>query len=235
MITDLVSFDMTGLAPERSSPPERRWATDRGLTVVLTVGEYVPVFPATAAGQSAMRNHYRQRFAEAGAGLVELTYNQVDGCQAVRTITKVVMDPTTGWGRRFVGFLEIATANACILLRVDCSETGTTGVRETGVTFRLLSSGALTFKPVPPGEESRMRRAADTNGWILDPQDPTPPHLALCAADDRQFDAEFPDHPLSLVRSFLDRAQSSMSIAPELKSAGAYAEGSKTKRWWKLW
>jgi hypothetical protein len=73
MITDLVSFDMTGLAPERSSPPERRWATDRGLTVVLTVGEYVPVFPATAAGQSAMRNHYRQRFAEAGAGLVELT------------------------------------------------------------------------------------------------------------------------------------------------------------------
>jgi hypothetical protein len=142
-----------------------------------------------------------------------------------------VTDQTTGWGRTFLGFLEIEAAGSCIILRSKCSEAGVTGFRETAVTQRLLASGALTFKLAPEGE-SRILGPADTNGWIVDPSDPTPAHLALNASDDRRYDADFPGHPLSLVRAFLDRAHSSMSI--DLEAVSAHRKRA-TKRWWKIW
>jgi len=235
MIADLVWFDVTGLTVQPSSPQERLWATPRGMSVLLTVGHALPTFPATAADEEAMLAEYRQLVARAGAGLVELTFPYVDGCRASRMIVKGVMDPTTGWGRIFRGILEIPIVESSVLVKIECAERDTTGFRETDVVHRLLASGALAFKPVPPEEESRTRGPADMDGWLVDPLDPTPAHLACNASDDRQYDADFPDHPLSLVREFLDRTERSTSLARELKLMPAYPDASKTKPWWKIW
>jgi hypothetical protein len=233
MIVDLVSFDVAGLIPQPAPPGDRIWVSEQGLFVRLTTDACRPVFPATAAGEAASRNDWRLTCAEAGAGMVELTYERVDGCQAVRAITKFAIDPTTGRGRRYLGVLQIPAAESVVVLKVQCDETGITGFRETVVIQRLLASGAVTIEMSPPDEETGARWAANTPGWHVDPHDPTPEHLALNMSDDRQFDAEFPHHPLSIVRSFLDRAQRSMSLAPELKSGEVSSDRSKT--WWRVW
>jgi hypothetical protein len=229
MITDLISFDTTGLLPQPAPPPERRWATERGLTVLLTVDERMPEFPATAAGEAAVRHMYRDVSAVEGVGLVEFTFHRVDGFQARRMVLKLVTDPATGWGRTFIGLLHIPVASACVALRVECSEAGPTGNRETTVVFHQLRSGVLKLPEGLPEGSSTWLGPGDLEPWIVDPNDPTPAHVALNVSDDRQYDAEFPNHPLSLVRAFLDRTQSSMSLAR------ASAEASKTKSWWKVW
>ena len=176
-----------------------------------------------------MRTMFRDVCAEAGVGLVEMTYHRVDGAQAKRTILKRVTDPTTGWGRTFIGVLDIAVADSCVALRVECSEMGPTGFRETMVTRHQFQSGALTLPEGLPEGGVTWLGPAEMKPWVLDPDDPTPAHLALNVSDDRGYDTEFPNHPLSLVRGFLDRAQSSMSLTR------ASAESSKTKGWWKIW
>jgi hypothetical protein len=212
MITDRLSFDLTGLVAQPSDPELRRWVSERGFGVILATAPHVPKFPATKAGQAEMVNELRRLFAEGGAGLVELSYVHADGHRAVRTITKRVVNPETGRGRRFMSSLEIEVDGSCLWLGADCSEAGITGFRETFVVQQLLASGALTL--VDASEGWTMHGADRTDGWVVDPLDPTPPHLALNVSDDRRYDADFPKHPLSLVRAFLDRAQSSITIAP---------------------
>ena len=234
-IADLVSFDVTGLTLQRSSPQERLWATPRGLSVLLTVGHAHPGYLGSAGDEEARFAEYRRLVAGAGGGLAELTFPYVDGCRANRMIVKGEMDPATGYGRIFRGILEIPIGKSSVVVKVECAERGTTGWRETDVIHRLLASGTLAFKSVPPEEESRMLGAADMVGWLVDPLDPTPAHLACNASDDRKYDADFPDHPLSLVREFLDRTERSISLARELKLVVAYHGGSKPKPWWKIW
>lgn len=175
-ITDLISFDTAGLVPQPASPPERRWSTERGLHVQLTVHERLPEFPATAAGEAAVRAMYRDVAVETGSGLVEMTFPRVDGSQTRRMILKRMTDPTTGWGRTFIGMLQIAMAGACVSLRVECSEAGPTGAREAMVTQHLFRSGALKLpEGLPEGGLDRTQasmslarastEASKTNSW----------------------------------------------------------------------
>lgn len=232
MIVDLVSFDTTDLISQPAPPGDRIWVTEDGLFVRLTTDGCRPVFPATAAGEAASRKDWRLTCAESGCGMVELTYDRVDGCQAVRAITKFAIDPATGRGRRYLGVIQIPIPGSVVVLKAQSDEIGITGFRESVVLNRVLASGAVTIEIPPSDENTGARWATNTPGWRVDPDDPTPQHLALNVSDDRQYDPEFPKHPLSRVRSFLDRAQTSLSLAPELKSGEVAGDA---KRWWKVW
>jgi hypothetical protein len=230
---ELVSFDESGLALQRSSANERLWATDRGLAVLLTVRDTSPVFPASFGDELALWKAYRRIVPAEEQGLVELARVTASGRPALRFITKRVMDPSTGWGRTFLGILQIPFRDCSILIKAECSELSATGARETSVIHRLLGAGQLGFRPVPPEEASRIRGPADMEGWLVDPEDPTPAHLACNVSDDPRYDQEFAEHPLSLVRAFLDRTQSSIALAPPLGALPVYA--GKARRWWQAW
>src|SRR5690349_9745577 len=176
MLTELISFDTSGLVPQPASPPERRWATERGMTVLVTVDERLPEFPATAAGAAAVRQMYRDVSAAEGVGLVELTFHRVDGFQARRMIVKLVTDANTGLGRTFIGTLHIAIAGACVAVRVECSEAGMTGVRETTVIHHLLRDGILKLPEGPGDGSATWLGPRDIDPWVVDPKDPTPAH-----------------------------------------------------------
>jgi hypothetical protein len=105
------------------------------------------------------------------------------------------------------------------------------------VADRLLASGAVRPRtdPSAPAVQGQVFSPGDMQGWLVDPSDPTPPHLAPNVSEDRRYDVEFPNHPLSRVRAFLDRLLKSLKLAPELKTAPHFTGPIGVRRWWGLW
>ena len=77
------------------------------------------------------------------------------------------------------------------MIKIQCEETGVTGVREAIVCDTLLQSGA-------PVESVAA--------------------LVTKHADSQEYDARFPDHPLSRLRRVLSHLEATLQIDAKLKS-----------------
>ena len=67
-------------------------------------------------------------------------------------------------------------------------------MREAVVLDQMVAAGRITFQE----KDERIL------GWTQDPYDPTlDAPLLRNLAEDEQYDAQFPDHPLSRLRSIL--------------------------------
>jgi hypothetical protein len=113
------------------------------------------------------------------------------------------------------------------VLKIQCEERGTTGVRETVLLNEKLKSGEVHLDG---------RAIA---GWMKDPYDVMRTSgLARNLADDNEFDQHFQNHPLSRARRFLDAAEANISVSDTIRSAPPSIYGTRASRnrsWWKLW
>ena len=73
-------------------------------------------------------------------------------------------------------------------------------------------------------------------GWMQDPYDPTiNMPLMRNLAEAEEYDAQFPEHPLSRLRLILLQLQPSIRLAAEVKSAPPFVFREQKKPWWKAW
>ena len=74
------------------------------------------------------------------------------------------------------------------MFKVQCSEVDITGVRDTLVLAQLMSGGAVKFDGDHP----------EPTGWLDDPYDPSETGaMTRNKAERPEYDAQFPNHPLS--------------------------------------
>jgi hypothetical protein len=238
LILELIQFDRTGLHLQADVERGRAWYSETGLVVELTLETVPPAFPVPLHDPLGLAKSYREFIAHHGAGLVELTVLSLDGCPALRTIVKTVLDPQTGWGRSYLGTLRIPFRDFSFLLKAQSQERGVTGFRETALVHRFLQSSQLRFRIEPgatPPDQSEVLGPNDMKGWLVDEDDPTPPHLARNRAEDPEYDTEFPDHPLSQVRAFMNRVQPSVRIAEDVKASFPLWTPPRPKPRWRFW
>lgn len=146
-----------------------------------------------------LRTFYRNVVTPAGGALVEVDPIIVAGVPAVRTIFKFRLKPS---GMRYIGSLTLPFESFSYVVKTQCNEQGTvTGIREAAV-FTALN--------------------LDVNqpGWARDPYD-----ADFCApllrtrSDDAEWDEQFPDHPLSKCRRYLEEAARSIQLTASVKSS----------------
>ena len=181
---------------------------------------------------------FREQAAAQGMGVVEVETLECDGCATIRMIAKLVQEPATGRGRTFLGRLILPRKGLTLLVQVESAEHGVTGIRESLVIGELLQSGALRVKE----RKEKLDSDADViptlgpdslDGWVVDPSDTAPPHLARNVSDDPKYDTLVPTHPLSRVRARLAGLARSISVAPEFKALPPFDP--RRKSWWKAW
>jgi hypothetical protein len=94
--------------------------------------------------------------------------------------------------------------------------------------------------------EQNQQRKSEIHGWSQDPYDPAiNAPLMRNLAENEHYDAQFPHHPLSRLRSVLRQLQPSLRLAPELKELPPFVYPPATpalatsrqdkKPWWKPW
>ena len=88
---------------------------------------------------------------------------------------------------------------------------GTTGTREALISNRMLAKNELVI-----GEEGM-------EGWMEDPYNPTFKGGTLMnKAEDPKYDADFPDHPLTIARKWLTEIALTIDFKPEVRKLKEY-------------
>lgn len=221
-----VSCDTSNLEPLPGwSDAIRTWQADGGATIVSL--NYFPLPPdiAVSLGRlDELRRSYRDGLGN-GRGLVELDVREVFDLRAVWLIFKVRQNPT---GMTYVESLTLPFQEFSYVLKVDCAETGTTGVRDAVVFAMEQQSGRVKFNS--PAEFPL--------GWTQDPYDPSfRSPVMRNLSDDERYDERFPDHPLSRARRLLTSMLSTLEVSDEVRTALKFSgpPNRRSNAWWRFW
>jgi|SRR5712671_532367 len=218
---DSVTFDATGLAFAGERNGVRAWVTGDGDPVTLHYFPDPPPIPVDLRDLDAVRDFYRTTARQGGAAIIEVDTVAVQGCTAVRTIVKI---PQVPHGITYVGSITIPFRSFSFVLKIQCVEYGTTGIRDAVIADELIGQGQVAFD-------------APAGGWMQDPYDPSlTDGFRRNVCEDAKYDARFPTHPLSRLRPRLARLQDTIQLGAELQPpVPSSGHPSPTRRWWKVW
>ena len=143
--------------------------------------------------------------------MIEAAVTQVDGVPALRQLIKVRLPE----GRRqvFLGSYIVPKATCSVVIKVQAAEGAITGVREAFVYDQLLAENR------PQDLQEPHPYGADVRGG-----------LPFSRADAAEWDEQFPDHPLTLVRGALEQIVSSFRLTDEFRALPGFA-GPPNRRW----
>jgi len=167
----------------------RLWETADHDAVSLHFFAVAPNLPV-AKSVDEISAMYASGLAPAGGKVVYCTIGELARCDAVRLLLKVPQKPS---GMMYQGAVTVPFRDFSFVVKLQCSEHGTTGVRE-----------AILFeKRLRAGEKPNVGRPGEPfPGWNPD----APEH-----------DAAFPAHPVSRLRRVLERIDTSATIDEEIR------------------
>ncbi|HLL34941.1 MAG TPA: hypothetical protein VK545_13845 [Streptomyces sp.] len=184
-MTPITGLDLTGFTEREIGV----WTDPQGLVLSVHFFPLVPDLPARLDEPERLRAGLAEGAARAGGGLIEAEPGVVDGVPAVRQIVKVPRPQ--GRGQVFLGSWTVPKAGCSTVLKVQAAEGSTTGMREATVMARVGPADYFRPHPYAPGLSGGL-----------------PYHVG----DEKQWDAAFPDHPLTLVRAALRRITPTVTL-----------------------
>ncbi|MFI8188916.1 hypothetical protein ACIF8T_08985 [Streptomyces sp. NPDC085946] len=190
-MTPITGLDLTGFTEREPGV----WTDAWGLVLSVHFFPLVPDLPARLDEPERLRAGLARGAAGAGGGLIEAEPGAVDGVPAVRQLIKVPRPQ--GQGQVFLGSWTVPKAACSTVLKVQAAEGATTGVREATVMARVGPAAYFRPHPYAPGLDGGL-----------------PSHVA----DDPQWDAHFPDHPLTRVRAVLHRLTPTVRLDERFKA-----------------
>jgi len=192
---DSATFDTSGYDFQGGQEDGARlwWLPESG-GVGLYLFPLTPDLPHVATiGQ--LKEFYKSRMAK-NIRLVECSVVPLDGVQSIRLIIRELHEQR---GATYVGSFTIPFRDFSFVIKIQCSEQGMTGLRETVIIAKALQNGTARWEehgiPVLIG------------GW---------------SCDDEQFDETIPDHPLPRVRRELRHIAPSIHIEPKIKDEARF-------------
>lgn len=204
---DSITFDASPFQFEREEDDTRIWLTTAGDALALLYFPLAPDICADLQSVSSTRRFYGAMTAAAEAAIIDLDVICVDGCTAVRQIVKTRQQPT---GTIYIGSLTLPFRDFSFVLKVQCQEVGTTGVRDSMVLAEALSDGRVTIDV----EHNELR------GWVQRSSDLSMQvgfHSTL--SEGSQYDGRFPEHPLSRLRPLLAHLDQTVRVETPIRSS----------------
>ena len=139
---DSITFDVSDFTLQGDQDGVRVWLTSAGDDVGLYYFPIPPDIETDLQSIDAVRAFYRTLAMNSSAAIIEVETPEVDGCVAVRLITKVPQHPH---GMTYLGSITLPFRDFSYVLKIQCAEQGTTGIRDSIVLDEKMSTGEITF------------------------------------------------------------------------------------------
>lgn len=189
-----VSLTLPGWSEDASSIDFRVWHDSAGDVLSLSIFDTFRHLPEVS--DEIAIQHWSRSFAEAqGAGLIEASVTS----GSIGLIYKRLQRPTYV----FTGMVLMPRQEACLVWTIVATERGTTGLREAVITCELMSAGKLTIQDY---ERSFAQDPYDVSYRGVERSN------LRFISDDRCYDEQFPEHPLSKVRRILATLPASVHL-----------------------
>ncbi len=167
-----VSFDTTRYRFNGEANGQRIWYTPDGDGMGLSFFPVPPNLPRQAKTTAELQGFYRRSIGNQQVKVVEFRLLEVAN---VASIWMVLGIPQLSGAVIYVGSLTIPFAEFSFVIKMQCEERGTTGVREAILLDKALRTGAVTV-------DAGGKLKGDLN------------------SDDARHDNQVPNHPLSRLR-----------------------------------
>lgn len=178
-------------------------------TIALSINFFdsKPDLP-TATDIHILRKFYRNQIVAHHGGLILADLMDLKDYSVIKTIFKIPQNPT---GITYLASLTIPFKSCSYVVKIQAAEVGTTGMRDTVVADQLLKEGKISF------DEDGFK------GWFLDPYDPSfEEGTRMNISEEVEYDAMFPEHPLSQARSLLTAIETQIIFGDILGKAAKF-------------
>lgn len=201
--------------PMEANASEQHWHDGHGVSLVLNhIGFDHALYPLLG-DETAVRTYYRDQFALQSMGIVECDVLEKTGTKFVKTLGKLIRKGKPAF---YIASIAIPLLDQSFVFSLHAQEGKLTGFRDTTILNRLLSNGQVEFDP-----QTKQLKAWAQDPYFPDYQGPCLRNLS----EDKHYDQEFPDHPLSKVRSRINELIDFIEL-PRHAIVTA-------KPWWKVW
>lgn len=204
-----ISFPVPDWAISTNNNAIKQWANPEQ-TIALSINffDLPPDLPNMDIEK--LRSFYRDQVSNHKGGLVEVEMLNLQGYNAIRTIFKISQEP---FGMTYLASITIPFNNCSFVIKIQAPEVGTTGMRDNIIAMKLLQEGKINISD--NGYE----------GWFNDPYDATIKEGVLKnLSEQRKYDNDFPQHPLSKTRTLLDKIEANIQFGEELKQVDKFSK-----------
>ena len=219
---DLITFNTDEFELQGDEENLRVWYTQAGDALGLYYFALPPDIQADLESEDELRVFYRNSVKESGLGMIQVDTLMVDGFRAIKTIFKIPQQPT---GMTYIGSITVPFRDFSYVVKIQCPEPGITGIRDAVIFDREVINS--------------LEDESFFDNWSQDPYDASiKSPLMRNRAESEEYDALFPDHPLSRTRSFLNQIQQTLQVEEQIKAQPRFKYAkpvSSGKNWWKFW
>ena len=199
--------DLDGWQEELASEDERRFTNVVPDYLSLHFFALEPDLPVGMSNIEEIRHLYREGIHQAGGALISVELVYLDHEPALELIFKLPQEPS---GMSYVASITLPKRDFSFVIKFQCPEYGTTGLREALVIEKL-------------GPENLLSPDGEFINWQQDPYDPgIEAPLLRNKAESVEWDEIVPDHPLSRVRRYLAHLYETCGIGGEVKTAAPF-------------
>jgi hypothetical protein len=188
-----LTFDTSELQLDREESDRKVWFTKDGDGISLNFFDAPPNLPSDVKSSEQVRDFYLSMLQGTPTKLVEMRITRISGCPAIRLILKSPHKPQKASGMTYLGSITIPFRDFSYVVKCQCHERGTTGIREAILFDLMRSSGVISI---------------DSSGKITGEWN----------SDAEAHDADFPQHPLSKLRKLLGQIEATGEIDPATRS-----------------
>lgn len=205
-----VALPEIGWELDKSDKSVKQWMNpDQVMALSLHFFPSPPDIPTVHDIEMA-RKFYRHQITEAGGGLIQVDLIQVQGYSAVKTVFKL---PQENGALTYLSSITIPFSDCSYVIKIQAPDLEATGKREAVVTNELLEKGVVT------------KDGSGILGWAQDPYLASHNKGTLMNQSEKElYDLDFPDHPLSLARTFLTKIEEGLTFDPQLGSLGRFKQ-----------
>lgn len=205
---DSFKWNSTGWQPAQSMPGDLSWSNEAGDLVVQVFRRQVPPdIPSDWRDVNALRAQLAELMPPKSASVSTDVFSLPAGITGAQYITKEFM-PEPSLGHAYSGMITLPFRDFfCNFVFIAC-ERGVTGVREA----TLMAAGKVKI----PAQEHRRQVRNDEEREAAHRQ-ARQRRPSLLGTDDEQWDAAFPDHPVSRIRTYLRHLRATLKVDSSVK------------------
>jgi len=202
---DSLTFDLTDCELVQQGETERIWVAPEHVAYRLKFDQGVIYWPFDLTDPEAAREFYRSECEQNAGVMLEMRAGTAAGAEALSGVFKYRSPVPGSLGMAYVGILWLPFRDCRFQVNVEAVETGTTGVREATV---MIIEGDRW--PMEPQAEIPVITSQEELDALY-----RKARVRRLPSDDPKYDASFPQHPLSLVRSRLARVIATARLGPD--------------------
>ena len=153
---------------------------------------------------NTVRHFYREQIVEHDGGLIQADLTKCKNHKAIQTIFKI---PLKTSGVIYLASLTIPFRYSSYVIKIQASETGIIGLRDSVVADRLLRKGEITVSE------------NGYDNWSSDPYHSSFNEGTLMnKSEEAIYDIDFDNHPLTEARKLLSLIKSEIEFKPEIET-----------------